>query len=136
MLDACHPASHLLQTKPASRAAGTRGGDFWELVPSLGATLTCRNLPHSSSRVPAPIPGGSLHLSSASRWETVSASLGVLSSRAAGPRCPDRPAFLSVGPGCAGEGALAWLGEQTRKNPNLIRCTRFNLSVAARDQIM
>lgn len=58
MLAACHPTSHLLQTKPASPAAGTPRGDFREPVPSFGATATCRNLPHSLSTVPAPIPGG------------------------------------------------------------------------------
>lgn len=67
-----------------------------------------------------------------------SASPGILCSGAVGPRYPDRPAFPSAAPGSAGEGVLARLGGQTGKKiiKKEVRYTRFNLSVAAIDQIM
>lgn len=74
-----------------------------------------------------PFPWGKLCLLPSISTERASASPSALSSRAAGPRCLNRAAFPSVGPGCAGEGALAWLGGQTT-DPTGVQGTRFNLS--------
>lgn len=63
MLDACHPASHLLQTKTAGRAAGTGRGALWGACAFVRSHV---NLQEPPARVPAPVPGVSLSLSSSS----------------------------------------------------------------------